>query len=92
MIRVVIAVVMVAAACSYSAPDYDGTHFQCGDLDRCPPGQVCTDGSCVDEGSQGDGVLCAIEVCGRNEQCCFDGAGPALCIPAAAKCPGPTAL
>lgn len=91
VIRAVIAAVVVVAGCGYGAPDYDGTRFLCGDLDRCPPGQSCIGGECREE-TPGDGVFCDGDICAPGEQCCVEAIIGAYCLSGGEFCPGQAAF
>jgi hypothetical protein len=98
-VRAVAIAWMLAAACSYSDPNYNGTHFHCDDQHACPAGQlcisnVCGGGSGSGSGSgMGDGIKCGgAGVCAAGSACCSDPINGDRCIAASDSCPGESAL
>jgi hypothetical protein len=84
-----LACVIIFAACSYSDPKLDNTHFRCDSGGKCPSGQKCAGSLCV--AATHDGVACTTP-CGADEQCCDDGTNPLRCIPATDNCLGNSAF
>jgi hypothetical protein len=76
------------------APDYGHTAFRCvsshasDEPPPCPAGQDCYLGRCRRAAPTGQGIMCAGELCGAGDQCCFVEGGTTGCMPANNVCKG----